>query len=123
MLLPFKGADAQFGRIIAELIVFVIFVEDVQTKAIRAAIQPETEDIHHFGVDGRIVPVQIGLLFDEHVKVILTASFIKLPALSAKDRLPVIGWILAVFGIAPDVPIAIFTVFGTLRGLKPGMLV
>jgi len=61
MLLPFKWANAKGRRIIQQLVILEIGVEQIQPEAICAAVQPEAEDIDQFPADLRVAPVQVGL--------------------------------------------------------------
>ena len=75
-------------------------VDDVETEAVDAAVEPAAHERGHLGPDGRILPVQVGLASPEHVEVVGTGDVVPLPGRAREVRRPVGRTVL------PPVPVA-----------------
>ena len=81
-------------------------VDSIEAEASDAAAIPPAGDIEHCFFDGRITPVQIGLLGIEDVVVPLVSGGIELPGRAAEHGYPAAGRLARASPVAPDVPVA-----------------
>ncbi len=79
-------------------------VRDVDAEAVHAHVQPEAQDGAELVADGRVLPVEVGLLGGEEVQVPLPRRAVGLgdpgPGGAAEDGLPVVGGQFAVLPLA-----------------------
>ncbi len=79
-------------------------VGDVDAEAVHAHVQPEPQDGAELVADGRVLPVEVGLLGGEQVQVPLPRRAVGLgdagPGGAAEDGLPVVGRQFAVLPLA-----------------------
>src|SRR5215218_350617 len=104
-------------------------VDYVHAKTVDAALKPPA----HHGVDRltdlRVLPVEVGLLAREQVKVVLARFVVELPSRAGEYRAPVVRFgtrIARAHALArgtPPVPVALRVVFGGARLDEPGVLV
>ncbi len=97
--------------------------QDVDSKPVDAAIEPETQDIHHRHAQVRVAPIEIGLLFQERVQIILARGFVPLPGRTPEIADPIVGGPAIGGCIAPDIPVALGVVARRAARPEPGMLV
>ena len=98
-------------------------VDHIHPEAVDAAVQPP---VHH-RVDGlahlRVLPVEVGLLLREQVQVVLIGARIERPGWAAEGAAPTVRRAAVSLGLAPPVPVPLWTGQRRLRLLEPGVLV
>ncbi len=101
------GVEAAGFRLVAELGVFEEGGDGVETEAGYAAVEPEAHGVEAGFLDGRVAPVEVGLLNVELVIVELVDRRDPLPCGAAEDGDPVVGrdtaFMLVAFLICGDV--------------------
>jgi hypothetical protein len=65
-------------------------VRNIDSEAVHAAVEPETQDAREVGLDDVVVPVEVGLLGGEEVQVVLLTRLVERPGRAAESRLPVV---------------------------------
>src|SRR5258707_13387459 len=108
--------------VIRYLRVFEYRTDGIQSKAIHAQIEPESDCIPHALFYFGVAPVQIWLLLEKHMIVVLACQLIVFPGRTTEDRGPIVGCPI-VLPIPPDVPGAFRIIAAGSRFEKPGMLV
>ena len=120
---PRRWRDAR--RVRRQVRVLEQRVEHVQPEAVDAASQPAADHLELGGPDGRVAPVQLGLLAQERVHVELLARGLPLPGAAAEDRRPVVRRdrlaAAPAGGIAPQIPVGMLAVPAPARVHEPRM--
>ncbi len=79
-------------------------VGDVDAEAVHAHVEPEAQDRAELVGDGRVVPVEVGLLGGEQVQVPVAGGAVRVlgagPGRAAEDGLPVVGRQFALLALA-----------------------
>ncbi len=88
-------AGAASGRLLGQVGVLDQQRGRVDPYAGDAALEPEAQDVLVLGPDVGVLPVEVGLLGREQVQVPLAVLGAR-PGGAAEDRLPAVGWQLAV---------------------------
>src|SRR5580693_91152 len=84
------GIELAGEGLVVELGVFEEGGDGVETEAGDAAVEPEAHGVEHGFFDGRIAPVQVGLLLVEEVVVELASGGDPLPRGTLEETRPVI---------------------------------
>ena len=95
----------------------------VAAEPVHAHAQPEAHDVEHLFLDRGVVVVEVGLVAEEAVPVVLLGHRVPRPvgALGVGEDDP--RALVALVGVAPDVPVAAGVFGAAPRLLEPGVLV
>src|SRR5262249_4085404 len=99
-------------RVVAEPVILVEAVDDVDAEPGHAPAEPESQDLPELLVDAELPPVQVRLAGQEVVQVVLPAGTIEGPSRRSRDVCPVVGRATPVGGVGPDVVVAVRRVPG-----------
>ena len=99
-------------------------VEDVEAEAVDAPVEPAPDHRPLGGLDGRLAPVQVGLLGQERVLVELAPPRLPRPARAAEERDPVVRRQRRPVGgepgrVPPQVPVGVGVVARLATRLEP----
>ena len=100
-----RGAVIARDRIVAKFLVVEDVVDHIQPKAVDAAIQPELRHLEDGGLDIAVPVVEVGLLAQEIVQIVLTATRTPRPGRAPERGLPIVRRRAVRLGVSPDVPI------------------
>ena len=104
--------------IVGEARILARAVNDIDAKAVDAAVEPEAQHVMHGRDHLRVAPVEVRLLGQKQVQVVLLGVFVPGPGAAGTQRgAPVVRL------IAPDVPVALGVVPRAARLDEPGVLV
>ncbi len=111
-------------RIGSEQLVLEEDVEDVESEAVDAAVQPRPDDVEQRSSDLRVPPVEVGLLREERVHVELLPGLVPGPGGTTEEGPPVVrrpptAEERSPGRIAPDVPVRERPVAARARRLEP----
>ena len=84
--------------------------DGVHTETADALVHPEIGHIVQRLSDLWIFPIEVWLLRKEGVEVVLASGLVKLPGRAAENAAPVGGGAAVLFGIRPNIPVALLVV-------------
>ena len=109
------------GRIVPQISIFEKHIEYIQPETIHAFLQPKVKYIQYSFPHFRVAPVEVRLLFCEHVEEIFACLGIHFPGIAAKRRLPVVWQPAIRFSRLPNIPIPVWIVPAAAGLLEPGV--
>ena len=93
-------------------------VDHIHPEAAHTFLQPEVHQFIHLLPDFGIFPIQVRLLFREHVEVVLACGFVEGPCRATESSFPV-GGFAAIYRIVPNVVVVKSIVSGASGLLEP----
>ncbi len=96
-------------------------VDDVGTKSVHAAVEPEPQHVVHRFDDLLVSPVQVGLVRQEEMQVPLRGRFVPRPGRPPERRPPVVRGPVAPT-VTPHIPASFRRIPRRARLAEPGML-